>query len=213
MANPPSRAKMNRVIQAISNGCTYKLAAAAAGVSESSIYRWLRDGKEGKKPYAKFVADLAMAENAKAEHMLNLITRHAEKDWRSAAWFLERRYGYRKNVPLDECRVDANTTPMDLEPRAMLVEQSKQLQAAMTKASHAESWQAYAALQRQYLSVVQQIRVIDSEHPEQDGLDGMTDEQIMMEMEAAVLTMPPVLRQRLVERLVGTQNVVQFKKG
>ena len=46
----------------------------------------------------------------------------------------------------------------------------------------------------------------------EDGLERMTDEQLIGQIEAAVLSMPPVLRQRLQSRLtMDVSNVVSFK--
>jgi hypothetical protein len=89
-----------------------------------------------------------------------------------------------------------------------LVHQSEQLQNAMTKAMQAQSWQAYAALQRQFVSIIEQVRLIDAESGANDGLDAMSDEQLLAEMEAAVLSMPPVMRQRLQDRLLNTAQVI-----
>jgi hypothetical protein len=36
----------------------------------------------------------------------------------------------------------------------------------------------------------------------------MTDEQLLAEMEAAVLSMPPVMRQRLQDRLLNSAQVI-----
>ncbi len=58
---------------------------------------------------------------------------------------------------------------------------------------------------------VSELRAMEGEQTE-DGLERMTDEQLIGQIEAAVLSMPPVLRQRLQSRLtMDTSNVVSFK--
>ena len=136
--------------------------------------------------------------------MLERIEEGSRKDWRAAAWLLERRYSFRKDSTheIEEApeKSQAVSSPLDL-----LVNQSASLQDAIHKAAAAESWQAYAALQRQLLSVTREIQSLQGEST-RDGLEAMTDEQIISQIEAAVLSMPPILRQRL-------QNVVSIKRG
>lgn len=203
-----NKAAMARAVEAIRKGCTYKLAANAAGVSESSIYRWLREADNGAKRFVPFAQAVRAAENERAEFLLDAVCKAAHKDWRSAAFLLERRYGYRKNVPLDEPKPEASPVAANVDARTLLVQQSAQLQEAMLKASQAHSWQAYAALQRQFVSVIEQIRGIDAQDEQLDGFDAMNDEQLLAEMEAAVLAMPPVMRQRLQQRIIDTQKVI-----
>lgn len=204
----PNTDAMARVIEAIGKGCTYKLAAQAAGVHETTLTLWCRHGRDGVEPYATFLHDLRVAENKRAEALLENIITAGVKDWRSNAWLLERRYGYRKDAPLDELKVEPQPIDANVDARTLLVHQSEQLQTAMTKAMQAQSWQAYAALQRQFVSIIEQVRLIDAESGANDGLDAMSDEQLLAEMEAAVLAMPPVMRQRLQDRLLNTAEVI-----
>ena len=204
----PNTEAMRRVIEAIGKGCTYKLAAQAAGVHETTLTLWCRNGEKGRQPYKDFVHDLRVAENKRAEALLENIIKAGVKDWRSNAWLLERRYGYRKDAPLDELKPESKPVEVDVDARTLLVNQSEQLQTAMMKAMQAQSWQAYAALQRQFVSIIEQVRQIDAESGANDGLDAMTDEQLLAEMEAAVLSMPPVMRQRLQDRLLNTAQVI-----
>ena len=204
----PNTAGMARVLEALGKGCTYKLAASAAGISEQTLYEWIRKGDAGRDPYKTFVSDLRKAENTRAETLLDNIIKAGTKDWRSNAWLLERRYGYRRDAPLDEPKVETKPIDANVDARTLPVHQSEQLKNAMTKAMQAQSWQAYAALQRQFVSIIEQVRLIDAESGANDGLDAMSDEQLLAEMEAAVLSMPPVMRQRLQDRLLNTAQVI-----
>ena len=79
----PERAKA--IATAIKLGATYELAAAYAGVSADSLARW-------RKKYKEFAEDLRLAEGAGVMVALMKIEKAASRDWRAAAWKLERRY-------------------------------------------------------------------------------------------------------------------------
>jgi hypothetical protein len=80
----------------------------------------------------------------------------------------------------------------------------------MQKAEASQSWQAYAALQRQFLSVITQIRQIEAEEGGADELEGLTDEQLLQEITAAIISLPPILRQRLETSVKDLNNVIHI---
>ena len=82
----------------------------------------------------------------------------------------------------------------------------------MAQAMASQSWQAYAALQRQYQSVVEQIRAIKAEQAETDALDAASDEHLRQEAVMAIISLPPVLRQEIINELARYNNVLPFKK-
>ena len=92
----------------------------------------------------------------------------------------------------------------------LLKMQAKELRASMAKAESSQSWQAYAALQRQLLQVVQQIRQIEAEEGMGDELDGLTDEQLLSEITSAIVSLPPILRQRLEGTIHSMQDVIHI---
>ncbi len=89
--------------------------------------------------------------------------------------------------------------------------QARELKASMMKAESSQSWQAYAALQRQLLTVVQQIRQIEAEEGMGDELDGLTDEQLLAEITSAIVSLPPILRQRLEGSFSSMKNVIPIQ--
>ena len=99
-ARPGARCKLTRerqraICDAITVGCTYKLAAQAAGICERTLYNWLEKGEAGEAPiYVQFLQDVKRAEGAQAAQLLQLIATHAANHWQAAAWMLERRHGY-----------------------------------------------------------------------------------------------------------------------
>ena len=92
----------------------------------------------------------------------------------------------------------------------LLRDQAVDLKKSMMKAESSESWQAFAALQRQFLQVVTQIKQIEAEEGMMDEMDGLSDEQLVQEITAAIISLPPILRQRLESDIQGLGNVVHI---
>jgi transposase len=77
---------VKRVTDAIKLGATYELAAAYAGIAESTFYDW-----QAKKP--EFSEAVKSAEGTAAVGWLARIEQAASAgNWTAAAWKLERRY-------------------------------------------------------------------------------------------------------------------------
>ena len=85
--------RRDAVLELVRQGCTHKVAALRAGISESTFYTWIAKGKVARSGiYREFVNDLELAE-AVAEGTLTLQMRaHAAREWRATAWMLERRF-------------------------------------------------------------------------------------------------------------------------
>lgn len=97
-----------RIVQAIVGGNDNKVAAAYAGIGESTFYAWLERGRKERarlaaspnaRPRAKetpFVEFLASIEKAQADaetRNVALIAKAAQEGtWTAAAWWLERKY-------------------------------------------------------------------------------------------------------------------------
>jgi len=82
----------------------------------------------------------------------------------------------------------------------------------MKQAKQAQSWQAYAALQRQYITVIENIRSIEAEEGAIDSLDSASDEVLKIETINAIINLPPVLRQSIIEELGRFSNVIPIQK-
>lgn len=98
------------IIAAITAGATHSFAARSAGISRSSLARWLEWGEDNclnsvpSTSHNLFVA-VGQAEFAHAKTQMEHIGNSAEDgDWRAAAWILERRYpkDYGKQLPLPD---------------------------------------------------------------------------------------------------------------
>lgn len=80
------------IVEAVEAGAFQKDAAAAAGVSETTLYRWLQEGaKDGAHPELReFRESLTRARAHAKVSAIATLRRAASDDWRAAAFLLER---------------------------------------------------------------------------------------------------------------------------
>jgi len=88
-------ATVSAILAGIRAGLPLRLAAEAAGVSETTFHQWQR----GEFPRGadrdlkvQFSEQLTRAKGESALRLAGLISRAATDDWRAAAWMLERRF-------------------------------------------------------------------------------------------------------------------------
>jgi len=200
------------IVQAVGRGSTYRMACNIAGIHESTFYMWMKKGQTA--PHGKFVdfrRDVLQAEAANGDRMLALIQDHATKDWKCAAWVLERRHGFVKDGRIETEQAERVEMPTDTYQ--LLRKQAADLNDAINQAQAAQSWQAYAALQRQLLHVVANIRQIEAEQNMGDEFEGLTDQQLITEITNAIITLPPVLRQQIEQNVQQLANVIPIQGG
>lgn len=82
-------------------GVTKKEAAQASGFDESTIYNWERD------TFSSFSSRVNLASDYSRRDMIEQIKRHARKDWRAAAWWLERKHA-KEFGEVKKAQVDVN---------------------------------------------------------------------------------------------------------
>ena len=84
--------RKDKILAAVRCGASFKTACGAAGIHESTFYRWQERGAEQDAPseYREFCEDLTHAEEEGNAARVALIMRAAKTDWRAAAWLLER---------------------------------------------------------------------------------------------------------------------------
>ena len=208
--------KTKNFASAIRQGCTYEAGASAIGVSVMTVYHWLRLGKKATRKndkYLKFLKAVKKAEHERQQFLLAQILEASNKDWKAAAWLLERRDGFRKDaVWKEEPEDDTTKKDQPSTPLELFKSQAEDLEDAMQQAKQAQSWQAYAALQRQYITVLDSIRTIEAEEGAIDSLDSASDEILKTETVNAIINLPPVLRQNIIEELSRFSNVIPMKK-
>jgi transposase len=82
-----------RVVNAVRAGNYFEAAARAAGISESTLYRWLERGAEEKRGvYRDFREAVRRAEAESEVHAVAVIRRAMSDDWRAALALIERRH-------------------------------------------------------------------------------------------------------------------------
>ena len=86
--------RVDLLCERIGTGVPLKYAAALAGISENSVYNWLKDeAKHGEaSKYAGFTARINAAKAEAVHENLEKIRKAGERDWRAGAWILERRH-------------------------------------------------------------------------------------------------------------------------
>jgi transposase len=123
---------LRRICEAVRAGCTKEVAAAYAGVSRSSLHRWLAKGaEEGSDPrYRELAQELRRAEAEAEVHAAAILRRAMADDWRAAVAYLERRHRPRwskyAHAPAREAedgpKADPDIDVTDPEARRMLSE-------------------------------------------------------------------------------------------
>lgn len=77
------------ICDAVRDGLTYEAAASIAGIALSTLNDWLKDERPR---YVQF-SEAVQRANSEAMQMLhNRVKDASRKDWRAAAWILERRF-------------------------------------------------------------------------------------------------------------------------
>lgn len=85
------RAALNRAVQLKKGGANNKDIAAALGIHERTFYKWINDPKSENQ--RQLGQELKRAEADYKNALLAIIAKSAkERDWKAAAWLLERKY-------------------------------------------------------------------------------------------------------------------------
>jgi hypothetical protein len=83
----------DRIVQAVKAGNYMEAAARAAGISASTLYRWLERGEnETAGIYHDFCDAVRRAEAEAEVHAVATVRRAMSEDWRAAVAYLERRH-------------------------------------------------------------------------------------------------------------------------
>lgn len=88
---PYGELQITKILDALRDGATYKIACKKAGVSPRSLRRW-------KAKYDDLRERVQRAEAEGAGELLDVVQGAADSgDWRAAKWLLARRHGYDKS--------------------------------------------------------------------------------------------------------------------
>lgn len=84
------------VVASLKRGAYQVHAANAAGISITTLQRWVKQGREGVEPYVQFAIDVDRARAEDALRNQAVISAAAvgkvPGDWKAAAWNLERKF-------------------------------------------------------------------------------------------------------------------------
>ncbi|GEM_PF-4947731 len=98
---PYGELQITRILEALRDGATYKIACQRAGVSTRTFRRW-------REQYPDLHERVDRAEAEGAGELLDTVQTAAETgDWHAAKWLLARRFGYGKEQGLDPETADA----------------------------------------------------------------------------------------------------------
>jgi Winged helix-turn helix len=81
-----------RLADFLGDGVTLETACAACGIARRTVYNWLERAQEVGAPaeYVEFAELIELARASGEARNVRLIADAAEKDWKAAAWLLER---------------------------------------------------------------------------------------------------------------------------
>lgn len=98
------------ICKALEMGAKRDAAAHVAGIHVATLYAWISRGKEESEGlYFELSERIKRSESMAQLRALKSIQDAAETDWRSAAWLLERRFGFTVHQqPLVEINVDSD---------------------------------------------------------------------------------------------------------
>ena len=84
--------RKQKILAAVRCGASYKSACLAAGICEKTFQNWRRRASEPGSPakYVRFLRELQSAEEEGQVARLATIQRASQRDWKAAAWLLER---------------------------------------------------------------------------------------------------------------------------
>lgn len=197
------------ICQAVQQGATYEIAAAQAGIAVSTLHAWksralkaLEHGKKKKSdlPYIEFLEAIKKADAKGALLLLATVRQAAPKDWKAAAWLLERRWKYEKGQSFHVEQAEETQEQGSIEPKLILMRQYNELIAASKQAFAEKSFQAFAALQSRIIQVALELRSIQIQ--DGDGVaDNASDSEVIEQLTGMLLSLPPVLKQQILKKV------------
>lgn len=80
------------ICDGIEAGYTKAMVAKKVNIPTDMITRWLRLGRQGHEDFRDFTIEYDASQGVAVQNMVDQVIEHSKKDWRAAAWLLERRY-------------------------------------------------------------------------------------------------------------------------
>lgn len=95
------------ILKGIAKGLPRVTAAKAARIAPSTLFDWLRRGRDGEEPFSDFSARLKAAEAESEAELVERIREAGKTTWQANAWLLERRIPQRWSARRLEVRAEA----------------------------------------------------------------------------------------------------------
>lgn len=118
-----------RVVQAVAKGYPRDTAAKLAGIAPTTLFKYLRLGREGDPDYAEFAKRVKRAEAESETELIDRVRDASRVSWQAAAWMLERRRPQRYSLRRAEVVQQRGGTIAQTSP-----EQTKALLESLLKA-------------------------------------------------------------------------------
>ena len=125
-----SKKVTDQILEGIEQGYTKAMVSKKVGVPTDTITRWLRMGRMGQDQFRQFAIDYDASMGVAVQNMVDRVIEHAEKDWRAAAWLLERRY--------DQFKLKSRTSQKAQDALDQLAIKKAEAELEYTKAKTAE---------------------------------------------------------------------------
>ena len=85
-------ALQTQIVADVKAGNYAEIAAKRAGIGEKTFYRWMAWGEQSRPRYAEFRQAIRDAEGHAEARAVTVIAAEMAKDWKAAAWYLERKF-------------------------------------------------------------------------------------------------------------------------
>lgn len=118
---------VQKLVEAISIGCTYEQACDYAGIAASTFYAWMSNGRNGKEGFIEFLETIKKA-NAKSVVANLAVVQRAARDgqWQAAAFILERRHGFLRQ-PENPVQINIDASQISIDNLLQQVKETEHL--------------------------------------------------------------------------------------
>ena len=83
---------ISSLCRGLRDGNSRTVSCLRAGITIRTLQRWIQRAEDGEQKYVEIRDQVEQAEALSAQNAVELILKAGHKDWRAAAWFLERRF-------------------------------------------------------------------------------------------------------------------------
>jgi len=119
----PSDETLEQLIGLVNGGAPLPLACQAVGLRYPTIQRWLNLGRDGDERYVSLYDRISRAKGMWASAATLRVHESADRDWKAAAWLLERRLPkYFSTKPMPSLNKPAATDGIDAKVLADALE-------------------------------------------------------------------------------------------